>query len=390
MASFNLTAGKKKKNGEYAIYVRIIANRSIKYIPTGIVVDHVRGGLPTDMRARASAEHFLAEIRQIYFDVGNEKMSAGEIADAIELERKKRQGFDFDFAEYMVLRTQNEAFGTRKTRLTALRSLCRFLGTREIHLSSLKKKTLQAWINSLPGNRAPSLYRAQMQAIFNQAMREFNDEDEGYMPLPFNPFKNLVLPKAKQPIKRALTVEQIRAIAALPDKGIVYDRSRDMFLLSFLLVGMNSADLYCCGKLRGGRVEYERQKTRTVRADSAFISIAVPPMARPLLKKYKDDERLLDMWRCYISFATFNKAINTGLKQVGADVGIEGLTFYAARHSWATIAINEAGVDKWTVHLALNHVDANTSITDAYIKKDWRVIDAANEKVLALVFGENK
>jgi len=126
MASFNLTAGKKKKNGEYAIYVRIIANRSIKYIPTGIVVDHVRGGLPTDMRARASAEHFLAEIRQIYFDVGNEKMSAGEIADAIELERKKRQGFDFDFAEYMVLRTQNEAFGTRKTRLTALRSLCRF------------------------------------------------------------------------------------------------------------------------------------------------------------------------------------------------------------------------------------------------------------------------
>ena len=372
------------------MYVRIIANRSVKYIPTGIVADQLRDGLPTDKRAKASAERFLAEIRQIYFDVGNEMMSAAEIVDAIELKQKKSKGFDFDFAEYVVMVSQDKPQGTKDKRLTALRSLCSFLGTRELHLSSLKKNTLQAWVNSLTGNRAPSVYKAHLQAVFNQAMREFNDEDEGYMPLPFNPFKNLVVPKAKQPAKRALTIEQIRSIAALPDKGGRHELARDMFLLSFLLVGMNSVDLYECGKLHGGRVEYERQKTRTRRADSAFISIAVPRLARRLLKKYKDDERLLDMWRRYSSFKGFNDALNMGLKQVGEDTGIEQLTFYAARHSWATIALNEAGVDKWTVHLALNHVDESTAITDVYIKKDWRMIDAANEKVLALVFGENK
>ncbi|MCS2212872.1 recombinase [Bacteroides fragilis] len=59
--------------------------------------------------------------------------------------------------------------------------------------------------------------------------------------------------------------------------------------------------------------------------------------------------------------------------------------FHAARHTWATIASNEAGVDKYTVHTALNHVDENMRVTDIYIAKSWDSIDAANRKVLDYV-----
>ena len=58
---------------------------------------------------------------------------------------------------------------------------------------------------------------------------------------------------------------------------------------------------------------------------------------------------------------------------------------YIARHKWATIAINEAGVDKYSVHIALNHVDENMRVTDIYIAKSWDSIDAANRKVLDYV-----
>lgn len=61
------------------------------------------------------------------------------------------------------------------------------------------------------------------------------------------------------------------------------------------------------------------------------------------------------------------------------------MEFYAARHTWATIASNEAGVDKYTVHTALNHVDENMRVTDIYIAKSWDSIDAANRKVLDYV-----
>ena len=62
-----------------------------------------------------------------------------------------------------------------------------------------------------------------------------------------------------------------------------------------------------------------------------------------------------------------------------------GLQFYAARHTWATIAANEAGIDKWTVHECLNHADLSMRVTDYYIKRDWSHIDRANRRVLDYV-----
>ena len=73
------------------------------------------------------------------------------------------------------------------------------------------------------------------------------------------------------------------------------------------------------------------------------------------------------------------------MKKIGALIGVDDLEFYAARHSWATIAANDAGVDKYTVHTALNHVDDSMRVTDIYIKKSWDPIDQANRKVLDLL-----
>ncbi len=72
------------------------------------------------------------------------------------------------------------------------------------------------------------------------------------------------------------------------------------------------------------------------------------------------------------------------MKKVGTAIGVEGLEFYAARHTWATLAVNQAGVDKYTVHQALNHVDDSMRNTDMYIKKSYDCNDLANRKVLDL------
>ena len=60
------------------------------------------------------------------------------------------------------------------------------------------------------------------------------------------------------------------------------------------------------------------------------------------------------------------------------------LEFYAARHTWATLASNDVAIDKYVVHSALNHVDPSMKVTDLYIKKSWDPIDHANRKVLDL------
>ena len=57
------------------------------------------------------------------------------------------------------------------------------------------------------------------------------------------------------------------------------------------------------------------------------------------------------------------RSINLGLKQIGKILKVDDLEYYAARHSWATLAVNKVGIDKYTVHAALNHIDEAMKVT---------------------------
>ena len=48
--------------------------------------------------------------------------------------------------------------------------------------------------------------------------------------------------------------------------------------------------------------------------------------------------------------------------------------------------MNKAGVDKYAVHSALNHIDEKMKITDIYIERDFKMENDANEKVINSVF----
>ena len=76
------------------------------------------------------------------------------------------------------------------------------------------------------------------------------------------------------------------------------------------------------------------------------------------------------------------------MKEIGDALGIEDLEFYSARHSWATIAINKVGIDKYTVHSALNHLDESMKVTDIYIERDFSTENSANTQVLEYVFSQ--
>ena len=73
------------------------------------------------------------------------------------------------------------------------------------------------------------------------------------------------------------------------------------------------------------------------------------------------------------------------LRRIREYLGWETLQFYQFRHSMATIARNELGIDKATVDEMLNHVGGNR-IADIYIKKDYKQINIANKKVVDYVF----
>ena len=153
---------------------------------------------------------------------------------------------------------------------------------------------------------------------------------------------------------------------------------------------MNSVDLYNCTELEGNVLTYYRSKTTGRRLDKAKMQVIVPPFLLPLMEKYKDHfgKHVLIFYRMYTTASNFNRAINLGLKEIGKRLKIDDLEFYAARHSWATIALNKVGVDKYTVHAALNHIDEAMKVTDIYIERDFVNENNANAKVINYVFGK--
>ena len=409
MATFKaeVYAHQKKQDGTYNIKIRVTQNQRKRYLATPWYVtkdDLTRSLKLKNQKYVDLAEDLIRTYRNRCDLLGTriKSMTVDEVVAFIE-KPKEVERWNLDIVEYTrqhIRRLQETGHeGNAQTYKVAINSLVKFLGRDKVSISEVTVKMLKSWVawildqKTCKAGFAPHNYISRLRAIHNMAKKEFNDEDAGIIRIPNSPFSHIDIPKEPVPEKRALTIEQMRKILDLPYKSSPYPNTNrynfalDMFILSFALVGMNLVDLYYCENCNDGRITYERTKTKNRRADRARISIKIQPEIQALVDKYRDSsgKRMFKLYRMYASMSTLHKAIGYGLAKVAEAVGLEELDFYAARHTWATIAQNDAGVDKWTVHTALNHVDESTRITDTYIRKSWDPIDNANRKVLNLV-----
>lgn len=269
------------------------------------------------------------------------------------------------------------------------------------HLNLKREKQvlqLQKQGKRIPSNRTVSLYLGSIRHLFNEAKKKYNDYDKNIILIPHSPFEHVEVPKQEATRKRALSAETINQILKLPyirnangkERICPFNLAKDCFILSFCLMGMNSVDLHSCDEIEDNAITYYRSKTTGRRLDKAKMKVVIPPVLSSLMEKYKDhtSKRVFRFYQMYNTANNFNRAINLGLKQIGKILKVDDLEFYAARHSWATIALNKVGIDKYTVHAALNHVDETMRVTDIYIERDFVNENKANAKVVKYVFGD--
>lgn len=216
-----------------------------------------------------------------------------------------------------------------------------------------------------PSANARAIHLRNIRAIFNYAIDE--GLTEAY---PFRRFK--IRNEATR--KRALSVDQLRTLinAELPEWQ---HRHRDFFLLSFMLLGINTIDLCSLlrGDLIGDRIEFSRAKTHRL------YSIKVEPEAEEIIKRYRGDSLLLNFADGLKNYRMYYNRLSIALREIGDSLKLPGLSSYWARHSWATIA---AGLDipRDTIAHALGH--GGNTVTDIYIDFDQAKVDQANRRVL--------
>lgn len=409
-----------KVDGTYNVKIRFTLDRKVKRLSTNLFVtqqDLTKSlKFKEDTSIKREIDRLVLYYREqcLKLQLDQNHYSLDEIIEFLNGEQEKQQTIDFiKFSrEWIASATIKGA----PNYTTAINALVRFVGKEELDINLItldfleqfkafligerdaRTKKLMQQGKRVTSNRTLSLYLVSIKKLFNEAKRKYNKKDKNLILIPNSPFEDFKIPKQEATRKRAIPADIIKKVWKLPYKDVKkgykstcrYNLAKDCFILSFCLMGINSADLYNATEMRGNTIIYNRTKTRARRLDGAKMMVDIPKIVQPLIDKYKDStgKRLFNFYQYYGDEKTFNKAINYGLKEIGAILEVDDLEYYAARHSWATIALNKVGIDKYIVHAALNHIDDSIKVTDIYIERDFVNENKANTKVVKYVFGK--
>ena len=397
----------QKKDGTFNVKIRLTHNRVTRYIDTSHFVTEKQLDRNKKIRDSFVSEPIYRSIkkyRDIIADIEH-KLSVISCDQLKEILVQKEKPIDFiafsrNHINQLLIEKKKNSAGTLRSVVNSLKDFFRrdLVLISEINSSMLKhyekyllttrklirlhRRGTQFTIISPPLS-VSGLYNhlRDLRILFNLARNHYNDEDLGIIRISHYPFKSYKLQKPPETRKRNLPIDSIRKIRDYQPEKIQKraELARDLFMLSIYMCGTNAVDFYHINKdnINNGRLEYKRAKTKEKRSDQAFISIKIVDQAEPLLNKY--------LGKLSTRFSTntgLSVALSTGMRILQKELDIPEVTYYWARHSFATIARNTCRRSKDDIALALNHVDEGRKTTDIYIEKDWSIIDEVQQAVI--------
>src|SRR5690606_21802630 len=223
-------------------------------------------------------------------------------------------------------------------------------------------------------------YMSKFNTLFVEMRKRYNNPSIDFFPIPYNPLENYILPTPAPKMRRNLSIDRIRQIINLETEYLSEQTAKDMFLLSLMLCGMNSKDIYTyiTSNSVGNDLEYRRSKVLN-RKDGGLINISIPDITKPLIEKYGGV-----IQSRFKNNRIFNHELAGAWATLSKKLGFK-CSMYYARHSFANIARQVCKFSKEEVALALNHKSGN-DITDVYIEPDWSVVHNVQKAVISEVF----
>lgn len=397
-----LDTRRQLSDGTYPVRIKVASGSNL-YLPTGIYVaedawDPVAGRITTPSR---KTDNMLLE--SLVHSVRMRLASLKSTGDWKRLTNAQRKTLLLNTeADIDEVRTQGETLGSFYRKVMATKKSPR---TREIYGLTLKKLTefcdiekttlreiSKMWVRrfeaSLTGMspNTVNIHLRNLRCVINCALDE--ELIETY------PFRRYDMPR-EETRKRALSIDKFRRLLALQGLTPGQQEYLDMYLLIFMLMGINMVDLHALTKdnIVDGRIEYRRSKT------GRLYSIKIEPEIQELLDRHKGRNHLLLFADRYNNHKDYAKRLNEALSKLGeweptpeADRhrGVKTmrmkpiepqLTAYWARHSWGTYA-SELDIPFDTISEALGHEHSGSATTRIYVDFNRGKVDEANRRVI--------
>ena len=385
---------RETQDGRFPVKIRVTYKRERKYYPTGKKASQKEwDDLPTTKSVK-------------FIGIKSEIQTSFKIIDNIVRELFRDDIFTFDALNIRLSKgtshTLNTAFkakiislesegraGTQLYYNTVLNSITASKGE-QIRFSDITPEWLRDYEKHLlkdgKSYTTIGIYNRAIRAIINEAKRSGLIKESRY---PYGKDR-YEIPQGESR-KLALNMQQIKAVVTYSDGKEVTERYRDLWFFSYLCNGINFNDLL---KLKykniiGDEICFYRQKTIRTSKVKKEIQATITTEMQAIIDRWGNPEKKQDSF--IFSYLKGNetpmqekkkvldvtKRVNRKLKEIGAVVGIEGLTTYTARHSYATV-LKRSGANIAFISESLGHSDLKT--TENYLasfEKEERKKNAA-------------
>lgn len=399
----------QRSDGSYNVKIRVTFKRKYRILSTNLTAypkDLAKSGEikgPVLMDANKLVEKMYSAVAELNW-VELDFMDVDDVVKHIRRVLRSKTAFTLNFFAYAEKFIASKKPGTAHTYRTAVTNFKNFIGREDFDINEFNVPLIKRYVdylNTTPKNNGQGVtsktkkkgvsaksYNQMLSAIYNEAMVEYNDEDSGLIRIKSNPFKKVkieALPSVAKISKSPDFIQKIIDAVASTDTKKNHRTALEIYLLSFAMMGVNSADLMTMAKAdANGVVTYWRTKTKDKSYDQAEMHMRIEPCILPLVKKYAGKNGLLlnlaDRWK---SPSRLNGYLRKTLGAWAADNEEKSFTVNSARHAWATIGRSgRVGLEKSLVDECLAH--SAHKLVDVYAEKDWSVYWEANKKVLGL------
>lgn len=402
----------RRKDGTYPVKIRVTYKGVSRRLATAMVckpTDLTRSLKIKNADILSKADELIIKMRDVVKDIPLFDLEDKDVDWVVRKIKDTLSGdsFKLDFFQWSDRYLKQKGESTRKAYERALNALERFLAKRELDVNAITKMMLLDFMEFVEAepkmhyNRktkewektekekvakaSSSIHIMKLQHLFNAAKYRYNDEDADLIRIPRSPFDGIKKEfPAGDNAQEGLPRDVIQKMILYETDNPQIRVALDAFIVSFATMGANLGDMYFSPPVQGDRWIYKRLKTTKRRADGAEMKVTIFPELQPYLDRLQEGADgqwwLPELHRVGAKKHTCNEKLNDYLRRWQAAEGIEDFTFYAARHSWSTLA-RSMGYDLALVNDCLCHRD-KWDDGRRYAPSTWEERNAVNRAVL--------
>ena len=386
---------KPKRNGLYPVRIRVTYRRQRQYYPTGkdlTLEQWERIPLTRNRDLKTIRESIANSFDIVRQNVDELATLAGFSFEALNTRLKSGATDTINTAFRAKIADLNEQnrVGNAIVYNNVLKGLERFAGDKirfDVVTVEWVKKYEKFLHSEDKTTSTIGIHLRTLRTILNEARRSGIIKESQY---PFGRGRYEI--QAGEGRKLALTLDQIGKIARYEDGSDATAKYRDYWMFLYLCNGINMAD---CVKLKygdivNGELCFVRQKTeRTTRTRKEIHVIVSEPMQKIIDRRgnvpepdnyifpvLTGNETALEQKR---KTQYLTRAINKLMTMIGKALGIDHISTYTARHSFATV-LKRSGANIAYISESLGHQDLKT--TENYLASFEREEREKNAELL--------